>query len=364
MKFILLAFACILLSSPAYAEIRIAVAAPLSGEVAALGEEIRSGADAAVADINAKGGVLGQQIILQYYDDSCNATQAATVANKITIDFPVGIIGHLCSATTLAAANTYGEAGIPQIAFSSNVQVTQSGYRHLFRLMGRDDNQTADLATYMSHSLKSTDKIAVLDDKGSWGMGFADKLTEQLPTHKLTVGLRDSVSQGQKDFSSLITRLKKEGITAVGLGLQTMEAGLLIRQAREQGFEGAFFGGDPILSPEFWRIAGRAAEGVRLTGPYEPRKTEQGKNLKQRLTHDHKAIGAYNYYAYAAVQVYAQAITKAGAPNSTALLQTMREATFDTVLGPIRFDARGDLIDFHYQIFIWHDGETLQATNP
>ena len=358
-----LCLALALLALPAEAKIRIAVAGPFSGSVAGLGEELRSGADAAVEDINNAGGVLKQELVLQYYDDACNATQASMVANKIVIDYPVAIIGHLCSAATLAASNSYNESGLPQITLSSNVQITESGYKHLFRIIGRDDNQARDLATYMEKSLTSHDVIAVIDDKGSWGLGFAQKLVEELKNKNLSTAFRDSINQGQKDFSALITRLKKEEVTTVALALYDMEASLLVRQAREQGYKGIFFGGDPLMTPQFWKVAGKAAEGMRISGPYDPRKTDEGKALMDRLTKANKPSGVYSYYAYAAVQAFAQAINNAGEWNSTSILKRLHEDTLNTIIGEISFDTRGDLKDFNYDIFIWHDGKLLQATN-
>lgn len=357
---------CGLLSAfPALADIHIAMAFPLSGAVAALGEEIRSGANIALDDINAKGGVLGQKLVLDYVDDACNATQATSVANKIVSNLPVAVLGHLCSAATLAAAPIYGEAGLPEITISSNAQITENNYRHLFRLMGRDDNQAPELAAYVVKSMKSpTDKVAVLDDKGSWGVGFAsaaETTFKSISSRKIDIAVRDSITQGQTDFSSLITRLKESKVTHVVLGLYHMEAGLLVRQARQQGFTGAFFGGDPIQTPEFWKIAGGAAEGVMQTGPFEPSGTDKGKALVAALSKAKQPVGIYTFYAYAALETIADAIRQAGAVKSDAIIKTLSSGKFDTLLGPVSFDAKGDLRNFKYQIFAWHNGEYALA---
>lgn len=344
----------------AQADIHIAMAFPLSGGEAVQGEEIRTGANLAVQEINAKGGVLGQKIILDYMDDACNATQATSVANKIVSNPPAAVIGHLCSAATLAAAPIYGEANVPEITFSSNTTITEKNFKHLFRLIGRDDNQAPMLAGYVVKDLKPTDKIAILDDKTSWGAGFATTAEETLRgmnSKQVNVAMRDSVTVGQKDFSTLITKFKQDNITHVVLGLLHVEAGLLVRQAREQGYKGQFYGGDPIQTPEFWKIAGPAADGFEQTGPFDPQETDKGKAIVASLKKTNQSIGIYTFYAYAGIETIAQAITKAASTKSDAIINALRTGTFDTLLGNVSFDAKGDLKDFKYQLFVWHNGQ-------
>lgn len=344
----------------AYAEIHIAIASPLSGGEAVQGEEIRTGANMAIEKINAMGGVLGQQVILDYLDDACNATQATSVANKIVSKPPVAVIGHLCSAATMAAAPIYNEANLPEITFSSNSQITEKGYKNLFRLIGRDDSQAPMLANSISKTLKDNDKIAIIDDKSSWGVGFSDIAEgtfKSTITAPINIAMRDSIAVGQKDFSTLITKLKQNNITHVVLGLLHMEAGLMVRQAREQGFKGQFYGGDPIQTPEFWKIAGEAAEGFQQTGPFDPQSTDKGKVIVASLKKANGSIGIYTFYAYAAVETITQAIAVAGSVKNEAVIKALQDGRYETLLGRVSFDAKGDLNNFKYQMFIWHDGQ-------
>ena len=357
---LLSALLSLVFSSVAQADIRIAMAFPLSGGEAVQGEEIRTGANMAAQKINAAGGILGQKIILDYVDDACNATQATTVANKIVSNPPVAVIGHLCSAATLAAAPIYHEANLPEITFSSNTQITEKGYKNLFRLIGRDDSQAPMLADYVSKALKPTDKIAIIDDKSSWGAGFADTLNssfKMMSGKQVTVAMRDSVVVGQKDFSALITKFKQDNITHVVLGLLHVEAGLLVRQAREQGYKGQFFGGDPIQTPEFWKIAGPAAQGFQQTGPFDPQSTDKGKAIVAGMKKTNQSIGIYTFYAYAAIETITQAISKAGSLKNDAIINALHKESFDTLLGNISFNDKGDLTNFQYQLFVWRDGQ-------
>jgi branched-chain amino acid transport system substrate-binding protein len=359
-----LAFFCALaFPAFAHADITLALAAPMTGPMAAQGEEIKAGAEAALEEINAAGGIRGEKLALTIHDDICNATQATVVANKIITDAPMGMIGHLCSAATLAAAPIYAETGFPQITFSSNPKITESGYTHLVRLVGRDDQQAPDLIDYMAAHLPENFKIAVLDDKGSWGLGFADLAVEALGKKAIPIVFRDSITSGQKDFSSLITRLKTENITTVVMGLYVTEGALLVRQAREQGFTGSFYGGDPLQTPEFAKVAGPASNGVMQSGLFDPRNTENGKKLLAKLEVAHKGIGVYTFYAYAAVHIYADALAKATDAKPKTLSAQLKNQEFDTLLGKVSFNAKGDMKDFKYRMFIWKDGNVAPLEN-
>ncbi len=349
----------LLLPVMAHAEIKLTLVGPLSGSMAAQGDELQSGANAAVAEINASG-LLNDKLAISYEDDACNATQATSVANKVVAKPPVAVIGHLCSAATLAAAPIYGEAGLPQLTFSSNTAITESGWKHLFRLVGRDDRQAPDLVVYiMAHHNKDA-KIAVLDDKGSWGLAFADMAAMGFGAGGYAVTVRDSITSGQKDFSSLITKLKTQNVNVVVMGLYVAEAALLVRQAREQGFTGEFFGGDPIQTPEFAKIAGPAADGVKQTGLFNPASTEQGKKLVEKLHAETKSIGIYTYYAYAAVQTMAEAIKQAGSTNKDAIIAALRTGKFPSMLGTLSFDGKGDVNDFKYHVYEWKNGDVAE----
>ncbi|MBY0428754.1 MAG: branched-chain amino acid ABC transporter substrate-binding protein, partial [Alphaproteobacteria bacterium] len=273
---------------------------------------------------------------------------------------PVAVIGHLCSAATLAAAPIYNEANLPEITFSSNSQITENGYKNLFRLIGRDDNQAPMLANAIAKTLKDNDKIAIIDDKSSWGAGFADTAEgtfKGITTAPVNIAMRDSVAVGQKDYSALITKLKENNITHVVLGLLHVEAGLLVRQAREQGYKGQFYGGDPIQTPEFWKIAGEAAEGFQQTGPFDPQSTPKANVIVSSLKRSNTSIGIYTFYAYAGIETIVQAITKAGSIKNDAVIKALQDGVFDTILGHVSFDKKGDLENFKYQMFIWHDGQ-------
>lgn len=361
-KFMPVLALALLLPVNAFADITITLVGPFSGSTAAQGEELKAGADAAIAEINEAGGLIGgQKLALKIEDDACNATQATVVANKIVAKPPAGVIGPLCSAATLSSAAIYAENGVPQITLSSNPGITEAGHKNLFRLVGRDDRQAPDLVTYLGQNYPKDTRFAVIDDKGSWGLTFADLATAELKKSGYAVALRDAITPGQKDFSALITRLKTEKIKTVVIGLYVTEAALLVRQAREQGFTGDFFGGDPIQTPEFAKVAGAAAEGIHQSGLFDPRGNPAGDKLMTDLQKAKKPIGVYTFYAYVAVKVYADAIIRANSAKPADIIKALGNTAIDSMIGPIKFDDKGDLRHFTYSIFVWKNGQAVPA---
>ena len=101
--FSLLAF----MGSNAYADHLVAIAGPMTGQYASAGDQIRKGAEMAIADINAKGGVLGEKLKLEVGDDACDPKQAVSVANTMVIKKIVFMHGHWCSSSTIPASDVY-----------------------------------------------------------------------------------------------------------------------------------------------------------------------------------------------------------------------------------------------------------------
>ena len=130
------------MSVSARAEILIATAGPLKGQYAALGEQLRQGVSRAVADINASGGVNGEQLVLEVADDGCDPKQAMTVANQLVAKGVKFVAGHYCSGSSIAAAKIYEDAGIIMISPSStSPKFTDDGGWNVNRVCGRDDAQ-------------------------------------------------------------------------------------------------------------------------------------------------------------------------------------------------------------------------------
>ncbi|WP_434623104.1 branched-chain amino acid ABC transporter substrate-binding protein [Azospirillum sp. B2RO_4] len=342
----------------AQADIVIGLGTATTGPVAALGEQSVYGAKQAVADINAKGGVLGQKLVLKVGDDACDPRQAVAVANQFVRDQVTAVVGHLCSGASIPAADVYQEEGVVMVSpTATNPLLTAKGYPTIFRVCGRDDQQGVVAGNYLAQHFKGKN-IAVLDDKQAYGKGLADVVVETLEKAGGKVAYRGSVTAGEKDFSALITSLKDKNIDAVYYGGYHPELGLIVRQAQEQGLKPQFIAGDGLNNQEYWSITGPAGEGTLYTdspsAASDPKAQELIASFKKAGLPE---PGNFAFYSYAAVQVIAEGLQKSGSADSGKLAKTLHANSFDTVVGQIEFDKKGDIVKPNYVMYVWSNGQ-------
>lgn len=341
----------------AKAEILIATAGPMTGQYATFGEQMKNGAIMAVADINAAGGVLGQKLKLLVEDDACDPKQAVAVANKAASDGVVFMAGHFCSGSSIPASKVYEEENILQISpASTNPKLTEEGGDNVFRTCGRDDQQGIVAGDYLADHFADK-KIAVLHDKTAYGKGLADETKKQLNKRGIKETMYEAYTAGEKDYTALVTKMKAAGIGVVYVGGYHTEAGLIIRQAHDQGYKPQLVSGDALVTDEYWKITGKTGAGTLMTFSPDPRKNPVAAPVVKRFRDKGIEPEGYNLYTYGAIQAWAQAVEKAGKTDTDAVVKALRANKFETVLGNIGFDAIGDVTAPGYVFYIWKDGK-------
>jgi branched-chain amino acid transport system substrate-binding protein len=346
------------LSGAAHADITIATAGPMTGQYASFGAQMKEGIEQAVADFNAKGGVLGQKLALEVGDDACDPKQAVAVANQLAGKKIALMAGHFCSGSSIPASAVYAEAGILQISpASTNPKYTdERPGPGTYRVCGRDDIQGKVAGTYMADKFKGK-KIAIIDDKSPYGKGLADETRKALNAAGVKEDLDESYNAGEKDYSALVSKLKDAKIDVLYVGGYHTEAGLIVRQMRDQGMKTQLMSGDALVTDEYWQITGDAGEGTLMTFAPDPRKNPAAAAVVKEFQDKKIDPEGYVLYTYAAVQVWAQAATKANSTDFDKVTAVLKDTTFDTVLGPIKFDAKGDVVNPAYVFYIWHAGK-------
>src|SRR6478736_148976 len=232
--------------------IPIAVVGPLTGSNAALGEQMKRGAEMAVADISAKGGVLGKKLDLIVADDACDPKQAVAAANDVVGKKVVFVAGHYCSSSSIPASAVYNEAGVLQMTpASTNPALTddaaKKGWNNVFRACGRDDAQGAVAGKYLADHYKGKN-VAIVHDKTAYGKGIADETMKAMNKAGLKETMYEAITQGDKDFSALVSKMKQANIDVIYFGGYQTEGGLIVRQARDQGFKAQFIGADAVVT--------------------------------------------------------------------------------------------------------------------
>jgi branched-chain amino acid transport system substrate-binding protein len=334
----------------------IGTAGPVTGQYAIFGEQMVRGAEMAVADINAAGGVLGRQLVLEIGDDACEAKQAVAVANQMINKGAVFVAGHFCSSTSIPASETYNEEGVLMISpASTNPLLTEQGFANVFRTCGRDDQQGLVAGAFLAEHFDGK-RIAILHDKTAYGKGLADETLKALKALGIEETVYEAYTAGEKDYSALVSKLKSENIEVIYLGGYHTEAGLILRQARAQGLDARLVSGDSLVTEEFWSITGEAGEGTLFSFSPDPAKNPAAAEVVARFVAQGYKPEGYTLYTYAAVQAFAEAAEAAGSVDINALIEAMRSTTFETVLGSISFDDKGDVAAPGYLFYEWKNG--------
>jgi branched-chain amino acid transport system substrate-binding protein len=358
------ALAALAIHSPAMADVKLGVAGPLTGPNASVGEQFRRGADAAVKALNAAGGVNGEQVTLVYGDDASDPRQGVAAANELVGQKIVAVIGHYNSSVSIPASTIYAEEGVLQITpGSTNPQLTEQGIKTVFRTCGRDDQQGDVAGKFLATAYKGR-KVAILQDQTTYGKGLADATKARMNGLGLTEVMYEGITVGERDFSAVVSKMKAANVDAVFFGGLHNEAGLILRQMRDQGLKAQFLSDDGTVSQEFWGITGPAGEGSLVTFGPEMREQPQAKDAVAQFRAAGYEPEGYTLYSYAAVQAWAAAAKKAGSVDGTKVAAALHDGSaYDTVIGKLTFDAKGDPTGSNYVLYSWQNGTMVQLTD-
>jgi branched-chain amino acid transport system substrate-binding protein len=344
----------------AAADLEVATAGPMTGDYAAFGAQMQRGAEAAVADINAAGGVLGEKLHLNVGDDACDPKQATAVANDFVSRGVIFVAGHFCSGSSIPASDVYIEEGILQMSpASTNPAFTEGphakGVTTTFRTCGRDDQQGDFAGPWLAQNFPGKN-VAILHDKSTYGKGIADLTKAAMNAAGLQEAMYEAYTAGEQDYTALVAKMKAASIDVIYLGGYHTEGALIIRQAREQGLNAQLIGPDSLNTLEFVTIAGEAAEGVMFTNAAEARNLPSAKAVVEKIRAGGFEPEGYTLTTYAAIEVWAKAATEAGTTDPAKVAEVLRSHDWDTVIGNIGFNETGDLKKSAYVWYVFKDG--------
>jgi branched-chain amino acid transport system substrate-binding protein len=347
----------LLLAGAAQAQVKLAVAGPVTGANAAFGAQLTQGVQQAVEDINKAGGILGQQIQVEVGDDVSDPKQGVSVANKFVGDGVKFVVGHFNSGVTMPASDVYAENDILFISPSAtNPKITDRKLWDAFRTCGRDDQQGLVWAELARDKLKGK-TIAVIHDKTTYGKGLADAALDNMHKFGVKEVLYEGVNTGEKDYSAIVSKIKDAGADYLMWGGLHTEGGLILRQMRDQGMNTVMISGDGITDSEFAAIGGPGVEGTLMTFGPEPRNNPNAKAAVDSFKAKGFEPQGYTLYAYAAVQIMKQAAEKANSLEPKKVAEVMHSGMpFHTVIGDISYDKKGDRTTVDYVWYVWKKG--------
>ncbi|MGY8870261.1 MAG: branched-chain amino acid ABC transporter substrate-binding protein [Pseudomonadales bacterium] len=343
--------------------IKIGLAGPATGPVAQYGDMQKIGVLAAIEQINKAGGINGMQLEGVIYDDACDPKQAVAIANKIVNDGIQHVVGHLCSSSTEPASDIYEEEGVLMItAASTSPSITEKGHQMIFRTIGLDSMQGPFAGQYVINSVKPKN-MAIIHDKQQYGEGLATAVKKEVEAAGIKPVMFEGVTPGDKDFSALIAKLKKNKVDFVYYGGYHPELGLILRQSKEKGLDARFMGPEGVGNPDISKIAGAASEGLLVTLPQSFDKDPANQALVQAIVDKGEdPTGPFVFPAYSAVEVMTAAMTATGSTDTEKLADYIRSHTFKTTTGELAFNEKGDLAQFSFVVYDWHaDGTKTPA---
>ena len=334
--------------------IRIGVACPLTGRTAAIGEQIKKGAELAVDQINARGGVNGRTFALAVKDDEGKPETAEKVAKELVKDPSVAaVVGHYNSACSAAGREVYKKAHMPQLSpGSTNVDVCRLS-EWTFRNLFHDGYQGQSIARYIKKEL-GYGTVAVFYDDDDYGRGLKDAYLEEAEKIGLITVFKEAYSrEGEKDYTGPLDEIKtlEPDPDIIFISGLYNEAADIAKEAREKNIEKPIIGGDGLYSTELIYKGKENVEGVYVTTPFIVHPDVGGPAAQKFRTayidkYGGKSPDTWAALSYDAVNMIAEALEASGFDRAALRDQlagvNSPSKAFRGITGLTYFDEYGD----------------------
>lgn len=335
--------------------VKIALVAPLTGDIAAMGQGMKNGATLAIEEANKNKVMKGVRFELLALDDRADPKEAVNAANQIVSDRNVyGVVGHLNSGCSIPASAVYHRHNLVMISpASTNPKLTLQGFKNVFRICTTDDVQGSYAAEFLYKNMKFK-KVAIIHDKTPYGQGLAEEFKKTYEALGGKVLSFEGISLGDKDFKALLIKIKSLNPEVLYFGGVYQEGGLISKQAKELNLLVPLVGGDGIFTKEYIKIAGKSSEGDMATMVgVPPEKLSSAKEFteKYKKRFPHIDMQPYDPYTYDATNIIIEAINAVGL-NKEKIIEYVRNIRYKGVIGETKFDEKGDTqnkkITFYY----------------
>jgi branched-chain amino acid transport system substrate-binding protein len=325
--------------------VKIGSAAPLTGEIAHLGKDNDNGVQLAIAQANDKHLKIGGKEVkfeVMSEDDQADPKLGPTIAQKFADAKVAGVVGHLNSGVTIPASAVYNQAGIPMISGSAtNPKLTEQGFKGIFRVVGRDDQQGPAVAQYLE-SMKIK-KVAIADDATAYGEGLANEVEKTLKAAGVDVVAREKTNDKATDFKAILTKIKGKAPDAVFYGGMDATGGPMLKQARELGMTAVFAFGDGACTDKMKEFAGdKNAEGFICSQAGLPVAAASKDFLEAYKAKFSTDPILYAPFTYDAANLLIAAMQKADSTDPAKYLPDLEKISLDGASGHIEFDDKGD----------------------
>jgi branched-chain amino acid transport system substrate-binding protein len=355
-------------SEPTKGDVTVYVAAPLSGFQANGGQTVVGGARLAAERINRQGGLLGYRIVVEGIDDESDSEVAVAVAQQVRTDIEsgkrvIGVIGHYNSGQTLAAMDIYKDLPIVVITpTSSEVSITQRGYRNVFRVNANDAVQAQVDADYLVNKLGAR-RIIVAHNDTDYGKGLRDQIKSALQTLGAQVVAEIQVAEGQATYAEEVRRIQAAQADAIFYAGYEIECPYLRYELQQAGVSLPFLASDGCFLAATIDNASGAAEGIYVSSfAPSPKSVADPQWIKDYQAIEARNPDTYSINGYLAMAVLAEAVKQAGALDQPQVSDSLRGLNYESgLIGAIRYDANGDVQQPKVFIFQVQGSEFVQV---
>lgn len=336
-------------------DILVGMLTPLSGSSAAIGPYMKNGAQLAVNEINAAGGVNGRQLKLVVEDEACDPKTAAAGAAKLVTQQVVVSVGGYCSSATLPTLSIFGKSNIPMIIPAANSNdLVKNTPKNVFLLNGTGAQQAQAAVEFMKGA--GIKAVALVDDNTSYSKDITTRTADDLKAvPEVKVVGQQSVTAGESDYSAAVTSIVRAKPELVYWTGYYQEGGLLIKQLRSAGYTGKVMVADGSVDKQLITIAGAGnAEGVLATMTQTPQTIPGGDEWIAKYKKAFNADpGPYSPQSYDAVRVAAEAVKSANSTKGDAVITALTKLDgFPIFSGPLKFTPEHTLSEGGFDILV------------
>jgi len=342
----------------------------LSGAGASAGTNFKNGVDLAVADINAKGGILGKQIEIVHYDTQTNPGNTRAAVQRGIDEGAYALLGPVFSGPIAASMQIAQRAEIAQIVAGEAAGFTMQGNPYIFRTSLSQSAAMPKIANYLKNTVKAA-SIAVVWVNNDFGKGGRDAILPELAKAGIKVAVDVATEQGQADFTADAIKIKNSSADAVFVYLNEEESARFLRAAKQQGVTKPMIGETTLLGAKVIELAGDAANGVKghvglsVDAPV-PAFQEFGKKYQAKYgsTPDHNGLKGYM-----AVFMVKWGTEKQKKFDKKGLADTLRGATIKPsdepgILIETTIEQNGDLDRESFLAEVVNGKQVISATLP
>ena len=344
---IVVVFLAMLLAGNVFAQdiARFSIPLPLTGSNAKFGEIEKNSYEIAMEEINAKGGIKGKKVALEFEDSQGKPEVSRSIAEKlIDVKKQPMIFGEYSSSCSKAVAALAEERKTPYLVVTGATDdITQQNYQYVYRMNPTNAYYASGMMSFLKEVVKPT-SIAILYESSDFGTSGAEEMVKQAEKFGMKVLMKEKYEKGAVDFKPILSKVKSERPDVIYMVSYVMDAALLMKQIKELRIDAKLFAGGAagFAIPEFVQSARDAADYVVTATLWSPQVTYPGaKEFAEKYKSMFKDYPSYHgAEAYSALYVMKDILERAKSWTPDDIRIAMKATNLMTAFGPIKFEDK------------------------